>query len=160
MNVTEQMGKHMRAVYLGGNWTDVHLKKVLADVTWQEATTQVDSCNTIATLVFHMNYFIHVVIKVLEGGPLEGNDKLSFDHPPINSSEDWEQFLEQSWEAVDTFANLIAKMPEDTLWENIGDEKYGNFYFNLHGIIEHTHYHLGQIVLVKKLLKQTSAKAV
>ena len=40
------------------------------------------------------------------------------------------------------------------LWETFADEKYGHYYRNLHGIIEHTHYHLGQIVLIKKLLQQ------
>jgi hypothetical protein len=29
-------------------------------------------------------------------------------------------------------------------------EKYGNYYRNIHGIIEHIHYHLGQIVLIEK----------
>jgi hypothetical protein len=37
---------------------------------------------------------------------------------------------------------------------SIWNAKYGNYYRNLHGIIEHTHYHLGQIVLIKKLLKR------
>jgi len=32
------------------------------------------------------------------------------------------------------------------------EEKYGNYYRNFHGIIEHCHYHLGQIVLIKKML--------
>jgi hypothetical protein len=152
MKVTDQIASHLRGVYFGGNWTDVNLKKQVADVTWQQATTRVDSCNTIATLVFHMNYFVRVVIKVLQGGALEGNDALSFDHPPINSAEDWEHFLNTTWEEVETFASLVEQMPEATLWKNIGDEKYGNYYRNIHGIIEHTHYHLGQIVFVKKFL--------
>lgn len=159
MNLTNQIASHIRSVYLGGNWTAVNLKEVIADVTWQQATTQVDSCNTIATLVFHMNYFVRTVIKVLEGGKLEGNDALSFAHPPINSTKDWARFLNTTWDEVETFANLIEQLPEATLWENIGDEKYGNYYRNIHGIIEHTHYHLGQIVLVKKLLNQTSRDA-
>ena len=50
-------------------------------------------------------------------------------------------------------ANLIEKLPEAKLWKNIGDDVWGNYYRNIHGIIEHTHYHLGQIVLIKKLLK-------
>ena len=44
------------------------------------------------------------------------------------------------------------QLSEIQLWENMSDEKYGNYYRNVHGIIEHSHYHLGQILLVKKLL--------
>ena len=33
-------------------------------------------------------------------------------------------------------------------------EKYGNYFRNLTGIIEHLHYHLGQIVLIKKLIAE------
>jgi hypothetical protein len=45
-------------------------------------------------------------------------------------------------------------LPESKLAETFSDEKYGNYYRNIHGIIEHTHYHLGQIVLIKKILSQ------
>ncbi|MGN6163930.1 MAG: hypothetical protein ACTHOF_05245 [Flavisolibacter sp.] len=43
-------------------------------------------------------------------------------------------------------------MADSKLDEIFVDEKYGTYYRNLQGIIEHTHYHLGQIVLIKKLL--------
>lgn len=47
----------------------------------------------------------------------------------------------------------LETLDEAKLFEDFADPKYGNYYRNLHGIIEHTHYHLGQIVLIKKLLK-------
>ena len=34
-------------------------------------------------------------------------------------------------------------------------EKYGNYYRNLHGVIEHAHYHLGQIALIKKMFQNS-----
>lgn len=152
MNLTKQMAKHFREIHFGGNWTCSNLKDNLADVTWQQATAQVHSFNTIATLVYHVNYYVSAVLKVLQGEPLDAHDKHSFDHPPILSQEDWEDLLDKTWTDAESFASLIEQLPESKLWENLLDEKYGNFYRNIHGIIEHTHYHLGQIVLVKKLL--------
>ncbi len=154
MNVTAQIAKHLRDVCFGGNWTSSNLKDNLADVTWQQATTQVYSFNTIATLVYHMSYFISAVSKVLQGGPLDAKDKYSFDHPPIRSREDWEKMLERVWMDAEHFAGLIEQLPDSRLWEDFSDNKYGNYYRNLHGIIEHIHYHLGQIVLIKKMLLQ------
>ena len=158
MDVSAQIATQLRAVYFGGNWTSVNLKETLMDVTWQQATTQVYSFNTIATLVYHTNYYISAVAKVLQGEPLNAHDKYSFDHPPVLSQEGWETLLIKTWNNVQNFANLIKQLPESKLWETFAEERYGTYYRNLHGIIEHTHYHLGQIVLIKKLLLQTDKK--
>lgn len=152
MNTTAQIAKHFREIHFGGNWTSVSLKDQLVNLKWEQATDQVYSFNTIATLVFHMNYYVSAVMKVLQGEPLEAKDAYSFDHPPIKSQADWEALMNKTWEEAETFALLIEALPESKLWEDLTDEKYGNYYRNLHGIIEHCHYHLGQIVLIKKIL--------
>jgi len=60
--------------------------------------------------------------------------------------------VEKAKKAALKLADLTEALPESRLQETFADEKYGNYYRNLHGLIEHTHYHLGQIVLIKKLL--------
>ncbi|MDB5205357.1 MAG: hypothetical protein JWR72_432 [Flavisolibacter sp.] len=152
MTLTEQIAKHFREVYFGGNWTSVNLKETLANVTWQQATAQLHSFNTIAALVYHSNYYVSAVLKVLQGEPLNAKDIYSFNHPPIQSAEDWQDLLNKTWTDAEAFAALVEQLPESKLGETFTDEKYGNYYRNIHGIIEHTHYHLGQIVLIKKLL--------
>lgn len=151
MNTSYQLAKHIRDVHFGGNWTCTNLKDTLANVTWQQATTQIYSFNTIATLTFHVSYFVDAVLKVLQGGILDANDKYSFDHPPINSQEDWESFLDKIWGNAEKFADLVEHLPEEKLWEDFSEQKYGSYYRNIQGIIEHTHYHLGQISLIKKM---------
>lgn len=156
MNLPAQIAKHLREVHFGGNWTSVNLKDMLAGVTWQQATTQVHSFNTIASLVYHLNYYVSAVLKVLQGEPLTAKDQFSFDLPPIQSEEDWEQLLTKTWNDAETFASLIEALPESKLEEDFTDKKYGSYYRNLHGIIEHCHYHLGQIVMLKKLVPQVA----
>lgn len=152
MSLSKQTAKHLRDVYFGGNWTTSNLKEQIADVTWQQATTQIYDLNTIATLVYHMTYYVREVTKVLLGGPLEARDKYSFEHPPIQSQEDWDAMLDNIWKEAEIFAQLIEQLPESRLLEDFSDAKYGNYYRNLHGIIEHLHYHLGQVVVIKKIL--------
>lgn len=152
MNLSQQIAKQFRAIHFGGNWTDVNLKTTLADITWQQASTKVYSFNTIAALVFHMNYFVSAVLKVLKGNSLDAHDKFSFDLPPIQSQEDWEKLLDKTWTEAEEFASLVEALPESKLWEIFSEKKYGNYYSNIHGIIEHNHYHLGQVVLIKKVL--------
>jgi len=153
MYTTTQIAKHLREVYFGGNWTASNLRKHLVGVTWEEATTQIESFNSIATLVFHMHYYVKAATKVLEGGPLVAKDALSFNHPPINSGADWQAFLEKTWEEAETFAERLEALPDTSLPAPFTNKVYGSYYRNLHGIIEHCHYHLGQIVLLKKLLQ-------
>lgn len=152
MNLTAQIAKQFREVYFGGNWTMSNLKDNLAAVTWQQATTQVDSFNTIAALAYHVHYFVQAVLPVFRGELLDAHDKYSFDHPPIRSREDWENLLDKMWADAEDFAGLIEQLPEQKLWEDFSEQKYGTYYRNIHGIIEHTHYHLGQIALIKKML--------
>ena len=116
--------------------------------------TKVHSFNTIATLVYHMNYYVGAVSMVLKGEPLTASDRYSFALPPILSQEDWEKLLDKTWTDAETAADLIEQLPESKLWETFADERYGNYYRNIHGVIEHVHYHLGQIVLIKKILLQ------
>ncbi|TPN86706.1 DinB family protein [Aquimarina algicola] len=152
MKSTTQIAKHLRDVHFGGNWCISNLKDTLEGVSWDQATKQIQSLNTIAALVYHTGYYIKAVAGVLEGKPLEAKDKYSFDHPPVQSPQDWEALLQETWDYTEKLAELIEKFPEEKLWDDFVDKKYGNYYRNFLGLIEHTHYHLGQIVLIKKLL--------
>lgn len=159
MSSTKQIAKHFRDVYFGGNWTAVNLKDTLADVTLQQATTKVYNLNTIATLVFHINYYVNPVLKVLQGQPIVASDKLSFKLPPITSDEEWQKLITKALTEAAELADRIEELDETKLQDVFVNPKYGNYYRNLLGIIEHTHYHLGQISLIKKIIKE-SGKAL
>jgi DinB superfamily len=153
MPITALIAKHFREIHFGVNWSWSNLKDQLSDITWLEATTQIDGFNTIAALVYHINYYVGAVIKVLEGGPLDASDKFSFAVPAITSDADWQAMLDKMWSEAEIMATLIEQIPDDKLEDVFVLEKYGNYYRNLHGVIEHSHYHLGQIVVLKKVLR-------
>ena len=157
INLSNKIAKQFHQVYFGGNWTDSNFSDSVKDITWQEAVTQIKNLNTIATLLFHTGYFVEAVMRVLEGGPLDAKDEFSFNHPPIASQIDWDTFLEKSWNNAKRFTRLIEQLPEEKLWEEFVDSRYGDYYTNLTGIFEHTHYHLGQIVLIKKIIRNSDA---
>lgn len=155
MTTSTIVAKHFRQVHFGGNWTCVNLRDTLKDVTWQEAIHEREGFHTIAVLTVHINYFVGAVLKVLEGGPLDAHDTLSFAHPAIDNEADWQRLLEEVWSDAERFASLVEQLPEGRLFTDMADPKYGTWYRNLHGIIEHTHYHLGQIVIMKRMLRSS-----
>ena len=159
MSFTAQIAKHLWDVHFGGNWTTSNLKDNVAGLTWQQATAKVHSFNTIAALVFHTNYYVSTILKVLKGGPLDAHDKYSYDLPPVRSQEDWDALVNKALSEAEECAGLIAQLPDSKLAEDFTDKKYGNYYRNFHGLIEHTHYHLGQIAIIRKLvLEKETAK--
>lgn len=154
MALAKQIAKHFREVYFGGNWTDSSMKEQLSNVSWHKAIEKIGTLNSIMALAYHNYYFVVALLDVLKEKPLTAHDKFSFNHPKIESQQDWESFLNKIWNDVECVALLIEQMHDGKLNEDFAEVKYGTYYRNIAGIIEHTHYHLGQIVLIKKLLQK------
>ncbi|NSL86289.1 DUF1572 domain-containing protein [Chitinophaga sp. Mgbs1] len=154
METTRQIAKHFRDVHFGGNWTSVNLKDTLADISWQQAVTKVHNLNTIAVLVFHVNYYVSAMLKVLQGTPLKAHDKYSFDLPPLTSEAAWEELVAKTLTEAEQMAVLIEQLDDEQLEKDFADAKYGSYHRNLLGVTEHTHYHLGQIAVIKKMLNE------
>ncbi|MNU94614.1 hypothetical protein D3C71_846010 [compost metagenome] len=154
MSLTKQLAKHLRDAHFGGNWSTVDLKSTLSDVTFDQAGIRVYSLNSISALTFHLAYYLDVLITVLEENKLVGKDELSWISTAPETKEDWENFQQSIWERAEKAALLIEKLPDEQLTEDFVDPKYGTTYRNIAGIVEHIYYHLGQIVIIKKLVTQ------
>ncbi len=153
MKLTVLIAQHIREVYEGDNWTDIDLKDVLKDVTWSEAMEQVPGCdNTIAMLVHHLLFYNEVVMERLKDNyPLIDNSN-GFDVGDVDNDLEWQELVQETAASFRNLAAAVEAFPEERLWEST---KGGNnsFYKMLHGISEHAHYHLGQIVYLKKWLR-------
>ena len=160
MDTTALLAKHLKEVYFGGNWTWSNLNDQLQDLSWEQAVAEVYGLNSIATLVYHIDYYVGGVSQYFRGEPLGIKDKFSFDRPAIRCQEDWESLLQQARSRAAELAFQIESLPDEKLWETFSEEKYGNYYRNVLGIIEHTHYHLGQISLLKKILAQKGHRRI
>ena len=158
MGNTYQIAKRFREVILNGTWVaNTNYKDQLSNLNWEIAITKFNSLNTIAVLTQHIHYYICGIKNVFTGGSLDIKDKYSFDFLPIQSQNEWKIFLIKFWNDAEEFASLIEQMPEEKLKEVFVDEKYGTYQRNIDGMIEHSYYHLGQIVLLKKILVNDSS---
>lgn len=153
METTSLLARHLSEFVNGKNLTGSYLKQHLEDITMLEATRKVGDLNTIAALTFHINYYIKALIKVLEGGPLEAKDSLSFTFPPITKEETWNSLQLEIYDNTQRFAALVNSLPKAKLKAIFVKEIYGSYERNIIGLSEHSHYHLGQIVLLKKLIR-------
>jgi uncharacterized damage-inducible protein DinB len=153
MGNSNQLANRFREVLLNGKWiANTNFKDQLSNVSWEQATNQTGSLNSIAALTYHINYYIAGILNVFEGGALEIRDKYSFDLPELKSNADWETLLNSLWTNSERFADHIECMSDEKLDEVFVDEKYGTYRRSIEGMIEHSYYHLGQISLLKKLI--------
>lgn len=153
MKSTEEIASRFREIIFNGTWVaNTNYKHQLADLDWKTATKQVGSLNTIAVLAQHIHYYINGINNVFRGGSLDIKDIYSFDFPAIKSQKDWDIFLSKFWNDSEEFATMIEQMPDEKLDAVFVDAKYGTYRRNIDAMIEHSYYHLGQIVLLKKLV--------
>jgi hypothetical protein len=153
MNNTAEIAKRFREIIFNGAWVaNTNYFDQLNELNWEIATANYGSLNSIALLAQHIHYYIKGINTVFNGGTLDIHDKYSFDFAPITSPEAWENFLSTFWSDAEVFAAAVEKIPDGKLSDFFVDRKYGTYWRNIDAMIEHSYYHLGQIVLLKKIL--------
>lgn len=154
MTTATKLAERFREVYLSGQWvTGTNFKAQLSELNWEQATRKVGNLNTIAQLTFHIHYYIAGVLQVFRGGPLEIRDKFSFDMAPVESEQDWLDLRNRLLADAEEFAQAIEQMSDAKLAEGFVKPEYGDFQRNIDVIIEHGYYHLGQVVLIRKMME-------
>jgi hypothetical protein len=153
MERNKYLANRLNEVLLNGYWiANTNYKSQIESVTWQQATLKIGSLNTIASLVFHVNYYLAGLLNVFKGGELEIRDKYSFDIQPIESEADWQRLMNEFLLNSEEFIKEVANIADSKLDKPFVDEKYGTYLRNIEGIIEHSYYHLGQLSLIKKMI--------
>lgn len=150
MTPVQHISRQIRSAFFGSNWCGVSLKQELDGLSVEQAVHLQPHSHSIAELVFHIGYYFQGVGEVLRGGPLEIRDKFSFDMPVISTESEWRALLDRTWQTAEDFIHCVESLSEEQLSVTFVDEKYGDYYRNLTGIVDHLYYHLGQIVLLKK----------
>jgi uncharacterized damage-inducible protein DinB len=153
MQHSQHLANRLREVFLSGVWiANTNYKAQITGLTIEEATRKIGSFNSIASLVYHINYYLEGLIKVLDGGPLTISDQYSFDLPHMQSENEWQALIQQFLQNAETFAGQVECLSNSQLEQHFVEEKYGSYLRNIEGVLEHSYYHLGQITLLKKMI--------
>ncbi len=150
------LAQRLREVFLDGKWiANTNYYEQISDISWKDAIVKINQLNSIALLTFHINYYLEGLIQVLNGGVLEISDRYSFDMPLINTDKEWSDLKDRFLKNAATFSNKVAELDDTILDQSFVDEKYGTYLRNIEAVIEHSYYHLGQLVLIKKMILNT-----
>jgi uncharacterized damage-inducible protein DinB len=143
------LASQLRRSYEGQAWHGPSLRELLDGVTAEQAAVKtISGAHSIWELVLHVTAWERAAISVMEGKKYEtlAGEK---DWPPV--TETWQATLDDLESATRHLITSIREMPEEKLNESAGGAEY-NFYFLLHGVVQHNLYHGGQIALLKRAM--------
>ncbi len=149
------IANRLREVLLNGRWiANTNFREQLENTSYDQAIRKIGNLNSITQLTFHVNYYIAGLLKVLKGGNLDIHDKYSFDLPQLESEVAWQRIVAEFLKNAEDFSMEVETMEEDRLDQSFVKEEYGTYLRNIEGMIEHAYYHLGQVVLIQKMMNE------
>lgn len=153
MERVKYLSERLHELFLDGRWiANTNYHEVLIEVNAEAATKRIGSLHTISELVYHIHYYLEGLCRVFRGEPLTIKDSLSFNLPPIYTEDDWLALKKALLTSSSQFIFEVTNMDNKMLDECFVNANYGTWLRNIEGVIEHSYYHLGQIVLIKKLI--------
>jgi uncharacterized damage-inducible protein DinB len=152
MTELQKISSLFKDLYDGSPWLEVTLAGSLSEVSAADAAAHpVPGCHSVWELVVHLTEWRHNVLRRIKGETILTPDHNYFEPVTDTSKEAWAAALQalaasqEMW--TDTLSNYA---PEDLeLRYPVNGMSY---YQHIQGILQHDAYHLGQIVLLRKVL--------
>jgi len=156
MSTPNQLSNRIKEVFIDGDWVaKTNYKTLLATISIEEATSSIGDHNSIALILFHVNYYIEGLNQVYNGGQLTIKDKHSFEMQVINNDNEWQYLINKLLTNATQFSGLVEAMNIQQLNSPFIRSEYGTNLRNIEAVIEHAYYHLGQIKILKKIINET-----
>jgi hypothetical protein len=160
MSESDRIADQLQRSQRGPAWHGPALRELLAGVDVALAQWRpLGGAHNICEILLHITAWQSAAWNAVKGGRMP--DLAGFeDWPGAGSAEpEWRQAVEQVDRIHRELVAAIEKFPDDRLGETVPGRDY-SFYFLLHGIVQHTLYHAGQIALLKAAARnETRAKA-
>lgn len=141
-----RIADQLRRAVEGANWTGRNLSELLADVTPEAALARpIPNAHTIAELVAHVAVWLEVPVRRLAGEVYEPTPVE--DWPPVADAAAWAAARARLDVAYRALLVTLGTLTDERLGETTPGEDSPH-YVLLHGGVQHTLYHAGQIALL------------
>jgi uncharacterized damage-inducible protein DinB len=148
---TARIADQLERSFQGDAWHGPALLELLAGVNAAMASSRpIPDAHSIWELVLHVSAWEGAILRHLEGEALQLEGSGNFPEIQDVSERAWQNTVENLNRKHHELVKAIAAMPGSGLKELVPGKDY-DFYFMLHGAVQHALYHAGQIALLKKL---------
>jgi uncharacterized damage-inducible protein DinB len=153
MREVERIAEQLRRAHEGGAWHGPALDELLDGMTaGQAASRPVAGAHSVRELVAHVEAWERAVLRRLGGDPAQiYNTEEDWSPADAPSEEDWRAAKRKLAETYHALREAVFSLDDAQLDEPILPEM-STRYVSLHGVVQHTLYHAGQLALVRKAL--------
>ena len=155
MSETARIADQLRRAFSGEAWHGDSLLEILSGITAAQAAARpIKHAHSIWELVLHIAAWDRAVRRRLSGEAVDLSDKQNFPSAMDPSEGAWRRAVEQAKSVHDELIKAVSAFSDERLSEKVSGKKdqpdWYNFYYMLHGVVQHELYHAGQIALLKK----------
>ncbi len=150
MSEVERIRDQLKRAFHGDAWHGPSLREVLDGVTAAQASSRLATGHSIREMVLHITAWTDISCQRLAVTPVP-EATTEEDWPPVDELDeaDWKKDLENLFAAEERLQELLTSFPESRLDATVPGRDH-SFYVMLHGAVQHSLYHAGQIVVLKK----------
>jgi uncharacterized damage-inducible protein DinB len=157
MKELERFQKLFRDHYDGDPWIEINIRGTLEGLSAKGASQKVGSLNTIWQIVNHAINWRETLLKRIQGENAPAPENNFIETITDVSEEAWSQTLKRLQSSQDHLLSYLSAEKEINLDEKPREGPYSRYEL-IEGILQHDVYHLGQIVLIKKMIGEQNLK--
>ncbi len=152
MNEPVRIVSLFNKLYNSNPWIDVNIVDTLSNLTADQAAKKVlNNCNSIWEITNHIIDWRLNVLQRIQGKVIKSTANNYFYEIKEPTPQAWQDTINNLAYSQAQWIELLAQIKSEDY-----EKKYPvndmTYYEHIQGIIQHDAYHLGQIVLLKKLL--------
>ncbi len=146
-----RIADQLRRAFDGSAWHGPSLMELLEDVDAATAAAKpFPNVHSIWELVLHIAAWDAAGCRRLSGEKIQPTGNANFPIALSPAGPAWRMAIAQVKRTHDGLVKAVEALPESRLRERVPGKRY-DFYFMLHGIVQHELYHAGQIAILKKM---------
>jgi len=154
MREVERIVDQSKRAFEGEAWHGPSVMEILDGITAPQAAARpLSDAHSIWELVFHIAAWERAGLRRLGGDRANLSDAEDWPTVADTSEQAWELTRKTLKEGHDEFQDAVSKLDDSQLDQPIVGSR-ASVYGTLHGIIQHTLYHAGQIALLKKAITE------
>jgi hypothetical protein len=150
---TARIADQLRRAFAGDAWHGPPLKELLDGVTAGQAIARpLATAHTIWELTLHIDVYVDAAAEAVhQGTPMPKLYGTERDWPEVvdRSAEAWNGTREHLFRNAERLAAATEQFSDSRLRDTVPGRDY-DFYYMLHGIVQHSLYHGGQIAMLKR----------
>ena len=150
MRETERIAEELRLLFEGPSWLGPPIYGLLADVSQETADTRSFArAHTIWELVLHIETWLRIArLRLTASSPVDPGEEENWPAPKAS----WQHAVTGLRNELATLRQAILDFPPHLLEQVAPATEPQTFYILLHGVIQHSAYHAGQIAMLKRVI--------